>query len=379
MNRPLAFVVLFAFFWMQPASAATLYFDPAISELERGGAEVISVRLDTDEAQSECVNVVEGVLDLTGPIKVVDTSLGESIFSIWVESPTISSDGSQITFAGGIPNGYCGRIEGDPRLTNNIFNIVVRADADLPPDGEVEAAAIAFTNQTQAYLNDGSGTKARLLLMDKQISVLPQLSTNPSDVWSDSVAQDNIRPQEFSIVLVQEDLIHNGRYYITFNTTDKQSGIDHYEVMEEPLSQFGSFTWGRADAPWVIASHNQYVLKDQNLNSIIRVKAVDKAGNEYVATYLPDETLRTTPLTHVALLVLLVISFLVLLYGVWAYNQKRRQLAEEKALEQAFGFAAPAAEPEPEVETEPVDREDYLDQPDDTEEVTPQNNYDNRN
>ena len=84
MNRFLGFVVLLGLLGAQTVSAATLYLDPAFSTLARGDAEIISVRLDTDESVSECVNVVEGVLSLSGPVQAVDVSLGTSIFSIWV-------------------------------------------------------------------------------------------------------------------------------------------------------------------------------------------------------------------------------------------------------------------------------------------------------
>ena len=32
----------------------------------------------------------------------------------------INKENRTVTFAGGIPNGYCGRVNGDPKLTNII-------------------------------------------------------------------------------------------------------------------------------------------------------------------------------------------------------------------------------------------------------------------
>jgi len=316
--------------------AATLYLDPAVSTLSRGDAEIISVRLDTDEASDECINAVEGVVQLNGPVSAVDVSLGNSIFSIWVEPPTIGQDGKQVTFAGGIPNGYCGRIAGDPRLTNNLFDIVVRTTAIASVDGTSAIGTINFTEQTTAYLNDGFGTVAALQTFPKEITVLPELSTDVLDPWRDLVSEDTISPQEFSITLGQTSPSLRDRYYITFSTTDKQTGIDRYEVIEEPLSRFSTFTWGSASAPWIEA-RSPYVLKDQSLNSIIRVKAVDKAGNEYIATYVPDEAIRTTPLGHIALLTLLVISVLVFVYGLFSFYQKRRQQKSTAMFDQING------------------------------------------
>jgi hypothetical protein len=104
--------------------------------------------------------------------------------------------------------------------------------------------------------------------------------------------------------------------------------------MEEPLSRLTSFTWGGANTPW-IEDRSPYVLKDQKLNSIIRVKAIDKAGNEYIATYIPDEALRTTPLTVIVLLVLLGVSVLLLLYGSIRFYQKKRRMAEPVSQQQS--------------------------------------------
>jgi hypothetical protein len=308
--------------------------DPTVSTLARGDAEVVAVRLDTNEAAQECVNAVEGVLQLSGPVSAVDVSLGNSIFSIWVEPPTISPDGRQVTFAGGVPNGYCGRIDGDPRLTNNLFDVIVRTTAIASNDGSTVTGQINFTEQTVAYLNDGFGTKAELQVFPKEFSVLPELSSDVLDPWKDLVAADTISPQEFSISLEQTSPSLRDRYYITFSTTDKQTGLDRYEVMEEPLSLLSSFTWGGANKPW-IETRSPYVLKDQKLNSIIRVKAVDKAGNEYIATYVPDEELRSTSLTTIILLALLGVSVLLLLFGSVRFYQTRRRKSEQVVQQQS--------------------------------------------
>jgi len=341
MIRILGVLVAFMFV-VQPAMAATLYLDPATATLARGDAQVLAVRIDTDEAANECINAVEGVVNLAGPITAVDVSLGNSIFSIWVEPPTISQDGSQVTFAGGVPNGYCGRIQGDPRLTNTLFEIIARTDAVALVGGSTVPATVSFTNQTVAYLNDGFGTPAELQTFPQELTIQPQLSTDIQDPWKDQVRADTTDPQEFSIALERESSAFKDRYFITFNTTDKQTGIDRYEVMEDPLSNFSSFTWGSASAPWIEA-RSPYVLKDQKLNSLIRVKAIDKAGNEYIATYVPDEALRTVPVTQVLLVALLAFSVLVLLFGLVRFYKRKQREREEQALQRAFG--EPEAQP----------------------------------
>lgn len=308
--------------------AASLYIDPAISELNRGDSVSMAVRLDTDEAVGECVNAVDAVLTYTENIEPVDISIGDSIFNIWVEQPKINREDRTVTFAGGIPNGYCGRVAGDPRLTNVLTRIIFRSPGFSiggGSSGELQAE-VAFAPETTAYLNDGQGTKADLVTYWATLKLNPKPGTEFVNDWQEEVSADNIPPEEFSISLQKDEKAFSQKYYIVFNTTDKQTGIDQYQIMEEPLTQFGSFQWGRADAPWTTA-RSPYVLDDQSLNSIIRVKAIDKAGNEYIATLIPDESARTLSqgqLTVFVSVIGLVLVVLILFFVSWLYLKRRK-------------------------------------------------------
>ena len=104
--------------------------------------------------------------------------------------------------------------------------------------------------------------------------------------------------------------------------------------MEEISSEFSKFNWGRTDAPWVRES-SPYVLKDQSLNSTLRVKAFDKAGNEYVATLVPDESMRTISKQETFVYVLAGTGFLLLLgiilgLLIWLKKRRTRALNTEK-------------------------------------------------
>lgn len=286
-------VGLFAVFLLgtTQTQAATLYMDPNHAELSRGDTLKISVRLDTDE--DECVNVVDGVITYSDNIQPVDISRGASILSMWVEEPVIDRSNKTITFAGGIPNGYCGRIAGDPRLTNVVVDLLFQSPGFvIGAKGDTNKAQIAFGQQTQVLLNDGFGTLAPLALLGTNIDLSENPGSGINNQWGDIVNADTINPEKFSITLERTKNAFSNDYFIVFNTTDKQSGIDHYEVIEESMTEARLFNWGREDAPWEEVK-SPYVLTDQTLNSTIRVRAIDKAGNEYVATYVPDEAQRT--------------------------------------------------------------------------------------
>ncbi len=278
------------------AQAASLYVDPLFSSLGRGDAITMSVRLDTDEANEECINAVDAVIHYSENIILTDVSTGDSIFSMWVERPKIDAVNRTVTFAGGIPNGYCGRVQGDPRLTNTLAQLIFRSPGFSigQNTAATSTAKIEFGPETTAYINDGFGTKAELALFGASVDLSKNAGAELKDPWRDAVVTDDVAPEPFSITLHQDEFAFNGNYFIVFNTSDKQTGIDQYQVMEEPLTEFWTFDWGRADAPWIVTP-SPYELKDQSLNSIIRVKAIDKAGNEHIATLVPDEAMRSVP------------------------------------------------------------------------------------
>ncbi|MCA9354015.1 MAG: hypothetical protein KC877_00670 [Candidatus Kaiserbacteria bacterium] len=332
------------------SSAASLYIDPATSELNRGDSVTMAVRVDTDENARECVNAVDAVISYSQSIEPIDVSVGDSIFSMWVESPTINRESRTITFAGGIPNGYCGRVVGDPRLTNVLAEIVFRSPGVLVGGGDVDRtkAEVFFEDATTAYLNDGFGTKASLTTYGAKIALNDRLGTELKNDWRTEVAADNIPPEPFTIELVTPGSESRGQYYIVFNTTDKQTGIDQYQVMEEPISQFRSFRWGASDAPWIEA-RSPYVLQDQNLNSIIRVKAIDKAGNEYVAHFIPEDSLRTlsqASMIMVLFIILIVLLVLAIVITLIRYIKRKHQQRKDSLPEENEGDAEEVIETE---------------------------------
>lgn len=308
--------------------AATLYLDPGIATIYRGDAITTSIRIMPNQAEGECINAADVVITYSDNIQPVDISIGRSIFSVWVEDPIINKENKTITLAGGIPNGYCGRVQGDPSLTNIIAEIVFRSPGlqiGVPEAGNT--AVIDFAPETQVYINDGQGTKANLTTLPSTITLERTVGSAIADDWREAVRADNIPPEDFSISLEKDILAFNGRYFIVFTTTDKQTGLSHYEVMEEPFSDLGSFTWGGTDVPWV-RTVSPYVLKDQSLNSTIRVRAFDKAGNEYVATLIPDESMRTISatdrITYVAVGVAVVVVILIILLVVYIYRRRKK-------------------------------------------------------
>lgn len=325
--RKIFLVVWLWFVPMLSLEAAALYIDPPRSSLNQGDTAIMALRLNVEEAIGECMNAVDGVVHYSPELQLIDVSIGNSILPFWVETPVINEAAREVTFAGGIPNGYCGRVTGDPRLTNVVAELVFRAI----PNAEVTESATAvveFTEQSFVYANDGQGTRITPDLYPAEITIQPFFGDEIVDPWQQRVLEDTLPPEEFSIVLERGETEFRGRYFISFNTTDKQSGMSHYEVMEESLSNLNFFTFGAANAPWV-RTRSPHELRDQSLNSIIRVKAVDKAGNEYIATLIPDASLRGFAVTP-SVIILTVAGALMIGLMVVVIVLDRRRRKERK-------------------------------------------------
>ncbi len=319
---------LIAVFWAAPVSAATLYLDPSETATNKGESVVLTLRLDT--SADECINSIDAVINFDPGLQVADVSIGNSIFSLWIEPPVFDNDARTISFAGGVPNGYCGRIDGDPELTNSIAEIIFKIPSfSIGDSGVGPERKVTFADTTNLYLNDGLGTAIKANTSGTKIIVGDNFSGGADDEWSARVKEDTFPPKQFSITLTRDESAFHGDYFIVFNTNDKQTGIDHYEVIEEPINNLGDFDffkWGGVTAPWKRAT-SPYVLEDQSLNSVIRVRAIDKAGNEYVASLVPDESMRGVNTDKAILYVLLAFSVIVLLLVIWllVVHLRRRQ------------------------------------------------------
>lgn len=309
------------FLFTTSASAANLYIDPNAPTIKQGETISMAVRLDTDELEGECVNAVDAVITYDDSVEPVDISIGKSIFPLWVEVPVINKEARTISFAGGIPNGYCGRVQGDPNLTNTLVELIFRSPVQTTVT-EPKIAAIAFSPETTAYLNDEFGTKATLQTYGSTITLSPERSNASGDVWTDAILADKIQPEAFSVTLASSTL--TGEYFIVFNTTDKQTGISHYEVLEESNAEAKLFHFGALTAPW-IQTRSPYILKDQTLRSVVRVKAIDKAGNEYLTTFVPDKSLQTGFMALTDIFIICGVLLIICLGGLfwWMYRDRK--------------------------------------------------------
>ncbi|MGB9743186.1 MAG: hypothetical protein ACPLW9_00490 [Minisyncoccales bacterium] len=271
-NKFLQISILLLFFTLIPlgTKAVVLYLAPSQGQYYQGDIFIVETRIDTE---GECINTVKVDLSFSKDIlEVVDFSTGNSILSIWLESPKINQEEGKISFTGGIPGGYCGVLPGELGKPNLLGRIAFQV-RETAPNRTQNYAKVEFLESSQGLLNDGLGTPAKLNFKNAVLTILPEKREEPLNEWETILIRDTLPPEQFEIKLNRDKSILEGKYFIVFQAQDKQSGIDYYEVKE------GEADWQRASSP--------YLLKNQRLGIIIKVKAVDKAGNERIVEYVP--------------------------------------------------------------------------------------------
>jgi len=292
------------------AKGAILYFEPSKGEHHLGDTFIVDLRIDTE---GECINTVKAIISFPKDLlEAKDFSTGNSILTLWLETPKIDQKEGLISFVGGIPGGFCGPLPGEPEKPNLLGRIIFRV---VSRNVSRSLAQVAFRNDSQVLLNDGFGTPAKLTLKEAIFTILPEKAEVSKEEWQEELAKDDIPPEPFEIKISQDPSIFGGKYFIVFSTTDKQTGIDHYEVAEQRRTlRQTTLNWKRAESP--------YLLEDQSLKSKILVKAVDKAGNERIAEYIPPQKL--FPL-------LIIIPILVGAgIGYWFYRKSKFKIQISK-------------------------------------------------
>ncbi len=242
------------FFFSAPAHAgnASIFFKPVTQTIGVGDEFSVPLLLNTDGTM---VNTIAGDLTFTDPtLSLTRVLTANSIVTSWIEAPTISGNG--VTFSGIMPGGYDSVINpvGNTRNPGLILTLVFTAKS-------AGSATLAFS-ESHLYLNDGLGTETPAITLPYTLTI-EKVGSGQKEEYNDILP-----PESFTPIVSSSPDLFEGAYALFFSTTDKGSGIDHYEVSE------GKKEWVRTESP--------YELTDQTLRSRIRVKAVDLAGNYHI-------------------------------------------------------------------------------------------------
>jgi len=305
-------ILIFFFCILNKVSAATLYLEPESGEYKVGGTFIIEVRLNLETGEN--INIVETNLSFPQDLlEVVDLSFGDSILTIIPQKPTINKEKGIINFVGGIPGGYNGHIAGDPGLSNLLARIIFKTK-EIPQDqlsanGQPIKTEINFLDNSELLLNDGLGTSLKPIIQGVNLTISTDDKIVPQDEWTEALKEDKILPEPFVVEIKQDSSVFDNKYFIIFSTTDKQTGLKYYEISE--TKDKDQENWNKGESP--------YLLTDQNLNSIIKVRAVDMAGNMRTETIIPPQ-----PAKHTPFLILLIILSALIIFCYFLFLIKKR-------------------------------------------------------
>jgi hypothetical protein len=287
-------LILFSFSLVLPSigHAAELFFEPGIQEVSIGQEFQVDLMLDP---QGKKINVVAATLSFSEDLlDIVEIGDGSSILTLWVEKPVLQE--GKISFAGMAPGGFIG-ILGPYKgaQPGKILEIGLRGKS--PGQGGINI------EEAQVLLHDGKGTPAEFSISNFQFSIKEDMEFVPVEP-----EPDTIPPESFTPEIARHPDLFDGKYFLVFSTTDKQTGVDYFEVKE------GKRDWERAESP--------YLLEDQDLRSYIYVKAVDRAGNERMEVIEPRYPIRWHENRRIG--VIIIIMALVIAYVIVKFLQRKK-------------------------------------------------------
>jgi hypothetical protein len=326
--------------------ASTLYIDSPNAVYGPGDSFLVDLKLDIGE--EACINTIETGLEFPkNYLQVLEFISGESFINIWLKNPgrdeiiKANTEGI-LNFSGGIPGGYCGKIPGDPGDSNIVGRVAFSIPGTIISDEDREELSIIISRESRLLLNDGLGTDDKIEFKDLTIDFRKKKTGLGGD-WESSILNDDISPEPFIVELYSNPNIYQGQYYIIFSSTDKQSGIDHYEVLEirlgdrigeKPKVSFKDKLFGIGrDAPLWEKAEIPYLLFDQSLQSLIKVRAIDRNGNERLVEFIPPENIRqlvqknikSNVLKNSFIIVIIILLFILFIILTIIYIKKRKK------------------------------------------------------
>lgn len=254
--------------------AAELYLES--SQPEYAPNETFSVDIRLNVTPPENVTAIEGYLKFDNQsLKAIDFLTGNSVL-MFIETPKINQEQGIVSFSSIIPGGYTGRLPGDPGESNLLGKIIFQVQKTINPQ-----TSIYFLDNSRVLLDDGKETKTNLVFKSLDIQISSQeVAFNPLDDLAKIKEEDKIPPEEFKPEIVKID----DKYFLVFNSQDKQSGIDHYEIRFFKSNILGQLHQISLTEKAV----NPHLLNISEIKNIIEVNAIDKAGNERIATLNPQ-------------------------------------------------------------------------------------------
>src|SRR3989338_1097518 len=254
-NIQFLIISLFVLFSWNPSEAAELYIQLPDQPIYKNDVFPAEIRI---RSSSEAINAVQIGLNFPANLlEVVAFDKVGSILSLWPKEPLFFNELGIISMAGGLPDpGFQGQ-------NGLIAKIYFKAK-------NIGEAVLKFLPDSKTLLNDGFGNRAALSsgtfvfqITSAPAGIKPKIFTLPKDI---------VPPDAFSPIISQTPLAFDGKYFVSFSTEDRESGLARYELQEIVNGKEGD--WKVVVSP--------YVLENQKGDILVQIKAIDRAGNETI-------------------------------------------------------------------------------------------------
>jgi len=234
--------MVLASFLTVSAASIDIEFNDALL-IDQGVVEA-SVLIDTT---GESINTFKGTLVYPPDILTVsDIRTANSLINFWVESPTDNS--GEITFAGITPGGF----NGQQGLLFQVYFIPKKTGS----------ATLVMKDQ-ELFKNDGEGTPLSNITVFARTIALKTIPESPDYNY---ISEDNRDPEDFEIIRTRDNSLFDGKWFVTFMSQDKGSGIARYEICERLFS--------------CVSGTSPHLLEKQTNNYRITIHAFDKNNNK---------------------------------------------------------------------------------------------------
>ena len=235
----------------QTTLAAVISLSSDFATLHVGDTVAIKVKVNTEH---EILNAIESTVTFPNSLlQYISSDDSDSVLNMWIQKPTII-DGSKIHFAGVTPGGF---VEADAPIVTLLFKVIGTGQANIE------------LSETSLLKNDGAGTPAKTTQQSLHISVVDGASAITMQTVDTEI------PEYFVPQIINDPDVFSGHATLIFSTTDKGSGIDHFEIKEGWLGQYKIAT-------------SPYEIINQSLDTPIYIKAVDRLGNARVEIFYPQ-------------------------------------------------------------------------------------------
>jgi len=282
-------IIFSVFFITGPILATQFILESDMNEMAPGQLFELKVFINTE---SEDINALEGeIVFPVNKLAIQEIRNGDSIINLWIQEP-ITKD-NKINFSGIIPGGR--KVK-----KGLVFSVIIKVEEGSSGEGVIDL------ENYRILLNDGLGTETETEVINWSFEISEQEVLIINKI-KEINKRDQEYPEKFTPIIIKIPEIGGDQYLLIFSTTDKLSGIDHYEVQESG----GDF----------ITVSSPYILQNQELDEKIIIKAVDKAGNERIVTVAPVNS-KPWYQKYNTLIITILISLIVILLFLFRYFHK---------------------------------------------------------